>query len=65
MEAVKKQNHPKHKSALPAVQNTRNRQTELDLKITESASGELPTKTVKAVTQVRSAIEAEIGTHWR
>ena len=46
-EAVKNQNHPKHKLALAAVQNTRNRQAEL------------PTKTVKAVTQVKNAIEAE------
>ena len=42
-----------------AVQNTRNRQAEIDLKNT--ASGELPTKTVKAVTQIRSAIEADVG----
>ena len=60
-EAVKNQNHPKHKSALAAVQNTRNRQAEIGLKNTEAASGELPTKTVKAVTQVRSAMEAEVG----
>ena len=41
------------------VQNTRNRQAEIDLKNTESASGELSTKTVKAVTQVKAATEAE------
>ena len=60
-EAVKNQNHPKHKLALAAVQNTRNRRAEIDLKNTEVGSGELPTKTVKAVTQVRNAMEAEIG----
>ena len=42
-EAVKSQNHPKHKLALVAVQNTRNRQAEIDLKNTEAASGELTT----------------------
>ena len=59
-EAVKNQNHPKHKLALAPVQNTRNRQAEIDLKNTEAASGEVPTKTVKAVTQVRSEMEAEV-----
>ena len=49
-EAAKNQNHPKHKLALAAVQNTRNRQAETDLKNTEAASEELPTKKVKAVT---------------
>ena len=44
-ETVKNQNHPKHKLALTAVQNTRNRQDEIDLKNTEAVSGELPTKT--------------------
>ena len=59
-EAVKNENHPKHKLALAAVQNTRNRQAEIDLKITEAAaSGELSTKTVKAVTQLKTAMEAE------
>ena len=58
-EAVKNQNHPKHKLALAAVQNTRNRQAEFDTKNSEAPSGELPTKTVKAVTQVKNAIEAE------
>ena len=33
----------------------------LNLKNTEAVSGDLPTKTVKAVTQVRSAMEAEVG----
>ena len=42
-EAVKNQNHPKHKSALAAVQNTKNIQAEIDLKKTEAASGELST----------------------
>ena len=58
-EAVKNQSHPKHKLALAAVQNTRNRQPEFDKKYTEAPSAELPTKTVKAVVQVKNAIEAE------
>ena len=58
-EAVKNQSHPKHKLALAAVQNTRNRQAEFETKNTEAASAELPTKTVKAVVQVKNAIEAE------
>ena len=37
----------------------RNRQTENDLKNREAASGELSTRTVKAVTQVKAATEAE------
>ena len=49
-EAVKNQSHPKHKLALPVVQNTKN---------SEAPSAELPTKTVKAVAQVKNAIEAE------
>ena len=57
-EAVKNQSHPKHKLALAAVQNQRNRQTEFEAKHSEAPSAELPTKTVKAVTQVNSAIEA-------
>ena len=60
-ETVKNQNHPKHKLALAAVQNTKNRQAEIDLKNTEAASEELSTKTVKAVTQVKTAMEAEAG----
>ena len=58
-EALKNQNHPKHKLALAAVQNTSNRQAEIDLKNTESASGELSTNTVKTVTQVKAGTEAE------
>ena len=57
-EAVKNQSHPKHKLALAAVQNQRNRQTEFETKNSEALGSELPTKTVKAVTQVNSAIEA-------
>ena len=57
-EAVKNQSHPKHKLALAAVQNQKNRQTEYETKHSEAPSAELPTKTVKAVTQVNSAIEA-------
>ena len=54
-EAVKNQNCPKHKLALTAVQNTRNRQAENDLNNKEAASGELSTKTVKTVTQNKDA----------
>ena len=57
-EAVKNQSHPKHKLALAAVQNQRNRQTEFETKNLEAPSTELPTKTVKAVKQVNSAMEA-------
>ena len=57
-EAVKNQSHPKHKLALAAVQNQKNRQTEFETKNLETPSAELPTKTVKAVTQVNSAMEA-------
>ena len=57
-EAVKNQSHPKNKLALAAVQNQRNRQGEFETKNVETPSAELPTKTVKAVTQVNSAIEA-------
>ena len=56
--AVKNQSHPKHKLALAAMQNQKNRQTEYETKHSEAPSAELPTKTVKAVTQVNSAIEA-------
>ena len=58
-EAVKNQSHPKHKLALAAVQNTRNRQADFDTKTSEAPSAELPTKTVKAVTQVKKAIKVE------
>ena len=58
-EAVKNQSHPKHKLAMAAVQNQRNRQTEFETKNSEAPSAELPTKTVKAVTQVSSAMEAK------
>ena len=54
-EAGENQNHPKHKLALVAVQNTRNRQSENDLNKKEAASGELSTETVKAVTQNKDA----------
>ena len=57
--ALKNQSHPKHKLALAAVQNTRNRQAENGLQNKEVASGELSTKTVKAVTQVKDAAGAE------
>ena len=57
-EAVKDQSHTKHKLALAAVQNQRNRQTEFETKNLGAPSTELPTKTVKAVTQVNIALEA-------
>ena len=57
-EAVKNQSHPKHKLAIAAVQNQRNRQTEFEAIQSEAPSAELPTKTVKDVRQVNSAIEA-------
>ena len=41
-----------------AVKNQRNIQCEFETKNLETPSAELPTKTVKAVTQVNSAIEA-------
>ena len=56
-EAVKNQSLPKHKLALAAVQNTRNRQAEFETRNSEAPNAELPTKTVKAVTQVNSAME--------
>ena len=58
-EAVKNQGHLKHNLALAAVQNTRNRHTENDLQSKEAANGELPTKTVKAIAQVKDAVRAE------
>ena len=57
---VKNESHPKHKLALAAEQNQRNRQTEFETKHSEAPSAELPTKTLKAVTQVNSAIEATV-----
>ena len=57
-EAVKNQSHPKDKLALAAVQNQRNRQGEFETKKLEGPNVELPTKTVKAVTQCGSAAEA-------
>ena len=57
-EAVKNQSHPKHKLALAAEQNQRNRQGEFETKDLERPNAELPTKTVKAVTQGNSAVEA-------
>ena len=57
-EAVKSQSRPKHKLALAAVQNQRNKQTEFETKHSEAPSAELPTKTVKAVTQINGAKEA-------
>ena len=57
-EAVKDQSHPKHKLALAAVQNQRNRQNEFESRKLGAPSTELPTKTVKAVTHVNGAIES-------
>ena len=58
-EAVKNQNHPKHKLALAAVKNTRNGQAENDLQKKEAINGELSTKTLKALTQVKDAAGTE------
>ena len=60
-EAVKDQSHPKHKLALAAVQNQRNRQNEFESRNLGAPSTELPTKTVKAVTHVNGAIESPAG----
>ena len=57
-ETVKDQSHPKHKLALAAVQNQRNRQNEFESRNLGAPSTELPTKTVKAVTHVNGAIES-------
>ena len=56
-EAVKNQSHPKHKLALAAVQNTRNRQAEFETKNSEAPNAELPTKKVNAVLQVNNAMD--------
>ena len=53
--AVKNQSHPKYKLAFAAVQNNRNRQAEIDLQTKEAMKGELTTKTVKVLTEVRDA----------
>ena len=58
-EAMKNQRHPKHKLALAAVQNTRNRHAENDLQNKEAASSELSTKTVKTITQIKDGAGAE------
>ena len=60
-EAVKDQSHPKHKLALAAVQNQRNRQNEFESRNLGAPSTELPTKTVKAVSHVNDAIESAAG----
>ena len=60
-EAVKDQSHPKHKLALAAVQNQRNRQNEFESRNLGAPSTELPTKTVEAVTHVNGAIESAAG----
>ena len=60
-EAVKDQNHPKHKLALAAVQNQRNRQNEFESRNLGAPNTELPTKIVKAVTHVSGALESAAG----
>ena len=62
-ESVKNQSLPKHTLALSSLQNTRNRQAENDLQNKETASSELSTKTVKAVTQVKDAWGPRQGIH--
>ena len=39
------------------MQNTRNRQAEFETRISQAPNAELPTKMVKAVTQVNNAME--------
>ena len=59
-EAVKNQNHPKHKLALTAVQNTRNRQAENDLNTKETPSSELALfkfLTIEATNDVYCAVQ--------
>ena len=58
-EAAKNLNHPKHNLALAAVQNIKNRQAENGLQTKQATGGELTTKTVKFVTEVREAGVAE------
>ena len=55
---MKEKNHPKHKFALAAVNITGNRQVEIVLKNKEAASAELPTRTAKNLTHVKTATEA-------
>ena len=50
-EAVKSQNHPKHKLALADVHNTKNRQAENDLQNKDLISSELSMKSVKMATK--------------
>ena len=56
-EAVKNQSHPINKLALAAVQNTSNRQAEFETRNSEAPKAEIPTKTVKAVTQINNAMD--------
>ena len=59
-EAVKNRNHPKHKLALTAVQNTRNRQAENDLNKKETPSSELVLfkfLTIEATNDVYCAVQ--------
>ena len=60
-EALKNQNHPKHKLAAAALQNNRNRQAGKDLQRKEVTSGELATTTVKAVTKEREERAGDMG----
>ena len=52
-EEVKNQNQPKTQNSTCCGANTRNRQAVNDLQDKEATSGELATKTVKAVTEER------------
>ena len=60
-EALKNQNHPKHKLTAAALQNNRNRQAGKELQKKELTSGELATKTVKAVTKEREERGDDMG----
>ena len=57
MGSSKKSKSSETQVSLAAVQNTRNRHAEFETRNSEAPNAELPTKTVKAVTQVNSAME--------
>ena len=56
---MKNQSHLKRKLALAAVQNTKNRHAPISLQSKDVTSGELSTKSVKAVTEERDAGEGQ------
>ena len=56
---MKNQNHPKHKLALAAVQNNRNRHPENDLQNKDVKKDELAAKSVTAVAKEKQSLETE------